>query len=251
MVLPKRDSSESAVGMSKANSYWPVKDCRHNFSNPAVSSVSRSLQMSQVWLTLSCQNTGQKKRPPSSKKHLTAVSQDGKRRELLLLLALLTHPFTADPWTPATLSLTTLEMLRAESKWLHVPPRLWDTSSAAWEALTWPAAFTCFRLLASSCSLNYAEYLNQSSGAHRPQHRDWWHLYDPASLPGNTGYRGHFFDRTIPGHRRTGYLLVCRSGLGKATSSGTFNNLGFLHWWFYHIWKLLVPSSRSSLRVTA
>lgn len=41
-MLLKGDSSDSAIGMSKANSYWPVKYCRHNFSHPAVSSVSRS-----------------------------------------------------------------------------------------------------------------------------------------------------------------------------------------------------------------
>lgn len=41
-VLLSRDSSASAVGMSRANSHNAAKGCRHNSSHPAVSSVSTS-----------------------------------------------------------------------------------------------------------------------------------------------------------------------------------------------------------------
>lgn len=255
MVLLKRDSSESAVGMSKANSYWPVKDCRHNFSFPAVSSVSRSPPEETGLINSLLPKHRAQKEEATLLQKAPNCSKPRLKEKGTTLTAGTPHPeeciFTADPRTPATLWLTTPEMLRTKPKGLHVLRCLWDTSSAACKALTWAAAFISFGLLANSCSSNYAEHLNKSSGTYRPQHRGCWHLCDPLSLQGNTGCCRRFFNRTIPGHRRTGYLLVCRSGLGKAISSGTFNNLGFLHWWFYRIWKLLVPSSHSSLRVTA
>lgn len=160
MVLLKRDSSESAVGMSKANSYWPVKDCRHNFSFPAVSSVSRSPpEETGLINSLLPKHRAEKEEATPLQKAPNCCKPRWKEKGAILTAGTPHPAFRCRPLHTSHASTHRTWDAEGHPKGLRVPRCLWDTSSAAWEALTWAAAFICFSLLANSCSSNYAEYL--------------------------------------------------------------------------------------------
>lgn len=175
-------------------------------------------------------------------------------------------------WPPSRSALQHLAFLccslRADHAWAQCPwalPSLrvhssWQRSSVflstalplryqpAQEILTCAAAFISFGPLTSSSSsklkwIASSEFGSSQALARGPATSPW------PSVPLRQEGAVHFHQTTC-GPRMAACLLVCRSGVWKAIPSGTFNSLGLPHWWFYHIWKLLLPSSHSSLQVT-